>query len=265
MSEEKQNEKKIREKPKETYGPQREENYFKVKLQISKDTLAYTISQLESADLQIKTLIKRHEYDLEIFNQKVSHLQQIEKNMKERLISLQKKIDDGYVAIDMNTGKGYKSRDAMHKAHLAQKAKESKDNYEKSKKAYELKKRKKDFPKPVVEPPTGEVIEPQLERELRLMKEKSEALEKQQQELKDKMKEEKAAKKPNDIHLIVEKDAENLYILADPKPEILNALGPIDETEINKDKVKCPECHKYYTKGGAFTAHYKTHYPNGKV
>ena len=262
-----------------------EENYFKAKLQISKDTLAYTISQLKSADLQIKTLIKRHEYDLEIYNQKVSHLQQIEKNMEERLISLQKKIDDGYVAIDMNTGKGYKSRDAMHKAHLAQKAKESKDNYEKSKKAYELKKRKKDFPKPVVEPPTGEVIEPQLERELRLMKEKSEALEKQQQELKDKMKDEKraekmriqlekdlAAKKAKDekeidalIEEEIEKEMPEEESLSYSEEMIPNALGPIDETEINKDKVKCPECHKYYTKGGAFTAHYKTHYPNGKV
>ena len=257
-----------------------EENYFEKKLEISKDTLTYTISQLESADLQIKTLIKRHEYDLEIFNQKVSHLQQIEKNMKERLISLQKKIDDGYVAIDMNTGKGYKSRDAMHKAHLAQKAKESKDNYEKSKKAYELKKRKKDFPKPVVEPPTGEVIEPQLERELRLMKEKSEALEKQQQELKDKMKAEKKAKDMIKAaerkgveaaiagNKIIEEIIEEVEIPREDlsySAELSNALGPIDETEINKDKVKCPECHKYYTKGGAFTAHYKTHYPNGKV
>ena len=249
-----------------------EKNYFEQKLQISKDNLAYTISQLKSADIQIKTLIKRHEYDLEIYNQKVSHLQQIEKNMKERLISLQKKIDDGFTHIDMNTGKAYKSKDAMHKAHLAQKAQESKDNYEKMKKAYNAKKKKGEIPKPVVEPPTGETIEPQLERELRLMKEKSEALVKQQQELKDRMKaEKKVAKKEVPTLEDLEDEIEDVVeVLEELKKEedaevILNALGPIDEAEINKDKVKCPECQKYYTKGGAFTAHYKSHYPNGKI
>lgn len=58
-----------------------------------------------------------------------------------------------------------------------------------------------------------------------------------------------AAKKPNDIHLIVETDAENLYIVA-------------DEPESNK--VQCQECHEYFTKGGAFVSHYKTHFPNGR-
>lgn len=252
MSEEK---KKKRERPEETYGPVKEVNYFEQKLLISKDTLSYTKSQLESIATQIKVFIQRHEYDIKIFNQKVSHLQQIEKNMKERIISLQKKINAGFVAIDMKTGKAYKSRDEMHKAHLAREAQESKDNYKKMAAAYATKKKKGEIPKPVVEPPTGETIESQKERELRLMKEKSEALILQQKELKEKIKAEKK----------IDKEEAPSNLEANPPPEIPNALGPIDEAEINKDKVQCPECHKYYTKGGAFTAHYKSHYPNGKV
>ena len=247
-----------------------EENYFKKKLEISKDILSYTLSQLESADTQIKVLIQRHEYDLGIYNQKIAHLQQTETNTKKRLITLQKKIDAGFVAIDMNTGKGYKSRDAMHKAHLAQQAQESNDNYEKSKAAYSLKKKKGEIPKPVVEPPTGETIESQSERELRLLKEKSDELEKQQQELKDKMKAEKKAAKKETLTLDdLEKELEDVVEVLDElkKDEdtevILNSSGPIDETEINKGKVKCPECKKYYTRGGAFTVHYKSHFPNG--
>lgn len=264
-----------------------EENYFKKKLEISQDILSYTKSQLESADTQIKVLIQRHEYDLGIYNQKIAHLQQIEINTKKRIITLQKKIDAGYCAIDMNTGKGYKSRDAMHKAHLAQKAQESKDAYEKSKAAYALKKKKGLIPKPVVEPPTGETIESQSERELRLLKEKSDELEKQQQALKDRMKAEKKAAKKEEISIhnlkkgdlkqslktieaaVLEEIKDVVEVLDELKKEedaevILNSLGPIDETQINKDKVKCPECQKYYTKGGAFTAHYKSHFPNGK-
>ena len=251
MSEEKKTE-----KPEETYGPQKEVNYFEKKLEISKDNLAYAKSQLGSIDTQIKFFIQRHEYDLEIFNQRISHLQQIEKNMKERIISLQKKIDAGFVAIDMKTGKAYKSRDEMHKDHLAIMAKESKDNYEKSKTAYVIKKKKGQIPKPVVEPPTGETIESQPERELRLLKEKSARNKAAMEELKERLKAEKKAKKEEiSIHNLKKEDLK----------QALNVLGPIDETEINKDKVKCPECQKYYTKGGAFTAHYKAHYPNGKV
>lgn len=245
------------EKKKETYGPQKEENYFKKKLEISKDILSYTLSQLESADIQIKVLIQRHEYDLGIYNQKIAHLQQIETNTKKRLISLQKKIDAGFVAIDMNTGKGYKSRAAMHKAHLAQQAQESKDNYEKSKAVYVLKKKKGEIPKPVVEPPTGEVIESQSERELRLLKEKSDELEKQQQELKDKMKAEKKAAKKEVLTLDdLEKEIEDVVEVLDElkKDEdaeiILNSLGPIDETEINKDTITTEWIEEYEEETG---------------
>lgn len=31
----------------------------------------------------------------------------------------------------------------------------------------------------------------------------------------------------------------------------------------NLNKQECPECHQFYTKGGAFAAHYKSHFPNG--
>lgn len=36
------------------------------------------------------------------------------------------------------------------------------------------------------------------------------------------------------------------------------------EVEIDSSKVECPECHEQFTKGGAFSSHYKSHFPNGK-
>ena len=227
-----------------------EENYFETKLRISKDTLSYTLSELEGMDIKIEVLLKRHEYDLELYNQKVKRLQEIKKDMEARIESLQKKIDLGYVAIDMNTGKGYKSKEAMHIASLKQKESESKERYKEMKKKYEAKKRKGEIPRPVVEniTPSPEEIESQKERELRLLKERSEELEEQRKLL-------EAAKKEIEKPVVIIEEPEPIVEIPIP-----NAEGPIDEAEINKDKVKCPECDKFYTKGGAFTAHYKTHF-----
>ena len=79
--------------------------------------------------------------------------------------------------------KAYKSVDARHKAELKKKTEDAENRYKEMKKAYELKKRKGEIPKPVVEAPTGELIEGQKERELRLLQEKLERLKAQKAEL----------------------------------------------------------------------------------
>lgn len=207
----------------------REENYFEKKLEISKDTLAYTERQLDHFDIQIKKLTEVYEYNLEQYNKGVIRLQEIKANIGPRIESLQKKIKLGYTTIDMRTGKGYKSVDARHKAILNQKIKEAEDRYKAMKKAYDTKKKKGEIPKPVVEAPTGEIMESQQERELRLLKEKWARLESQRKELELKKKEE--AKKAKEE---AELKADTPYEEGEPMP-IQNVLGPIDETLAYKD------------------------------
>ena len=66
----------------------REENYFEKKLEVSKDTLAYTISELESVDIQIKRLTQQYKYNLDLYNKKTIRLQEIKANMESRIESL---------------------------------------------------------------------------------------------------------------------------------------------------------------------------------
>jgi hypothetical protein len=50
------------------------------------------------------------------------------------------------------------------------------------------------------------------------------------------------------------------------KEEIKEIVEEVIEEPIkeeNGNKVECPECHEFYTKGGAFFQHYKSHFPNG--
>lgn len=216
----------------------KEENYFEKKLEMSKDNLAYSKSELESVDIQIKVLKKRFEYDLEIYNKKVIRLQEIGKNMESRIESLQKKLDQGYTCIDMKTGKGYKSLDARHKAHLSELTKEAEARYKERDKAYKLKKKRKEIPKPVVEPPIGEIIESQKERELRLLKEKLERLEAQRKELeleKEEFIEDVIEEAIETIEEVIEDTIEEVLEIKEEELEIPNALGPIDETLAYKD------------------------------
>lgn len=206
----------------------REENYFEKKLEVSKDTLRYTESELESVDIQIKKLQREFDYNLDIYNKRATRLQEIKTNMETKIESLQKKLEQGYICIDMRTGKAYKSFADRHKADLEQKAKDAEERYKEQKKAYDLKKKRKEIPKPIVKAPTGEVIPSQLERELELLKEKAERLEAQRKELELKAKEPEIEPK-------------------DPKPIIEDAKEP----EIAENgKIICDICGQEFSKAG---------------
>jgi len=45
--------------------------------------------------------------------------------------------------------------------------------------------------------------------------------------------------------------------------EIKTAISADNMEIVEGNKVRCPECLQMYTKGGAFAAHYKSHFPNG--
>ena len=45
--------------------------------------------------------------------------------------------------------------------------------------------------------------------------------------------------------------------------EMKEAINSDHKEIVNGNKVKCPECLNWFTKGGAFASHYKTHFPNG--
>lgn len=209
----------------------REENYFEKKLETSKETLTYTINELEHLDHQLINLQKNFDYNKGLLEQRVIQLQEAQTQLEKKIPELEKKLKQGYTCVDPLTGKGYKSFEDRHKAHLSELAQEAKDRYEERLKAYELKKRKGEIPKPVVEPPTGEVVITQTERAIQLLKDQKEKLEKQREELLQKQKNEKelikAAKE-------LEK-AEKAEIIPEipeimDASEIPNALGPIDET-----------------------------------
>jgi len=92
----------------------REENYFKIKLETSKETLQMAQSKLEHLDVQINLLELRFEADKKIYNDQVTRAQLIVSDMKKRIPKLEDKIEKGYVAIDMRTGKAYKSYTDRH-------------------------------------------------------------------------------------------------------------------------------------------------------
>ena len=226
----------------------REENYFEKKLEISKDTLAYTISQLDHFDIQIKKLTEVYEYNLEQYNKKVIRLQEIKANMGPRIESLEKKLKLGYTCVDMRTGKAYKSVDARHKAILSQKIKEAEDRYKAMKKAYDLKKRKGEIPKPVVEAPTGEIIESQQERELRLLKEKYNRLEAQRKELELKKKEEtellkvaKELEKEGKAEIIEDIIEEAVDKIEDIIEDVVEDSIDLDSTKEGTELMKVPD------------------------
>jgi len=103
----------------------REENYFKIKLQNSIDTLAMTKNKLESLDIQINLLKVRFDHDKKVYDDQTIHMQNIVKDMEKRIPELEKKIEQGYTTIDMRTGKAYKSFKERHVRLLQDKIKES--------------------------------------------------------------------------------------------------------------------------------------------
>jgi hypothetical protein len=208
----------------------KDENYFEKKLEIAKDNLVYTESQLEHFDIQIKRLTEVYEYNLNNYNIKVKRLQEIKATLEKQIPSLEKKIEEGYQYLDQRSGKSYKSYMAWHKADLKQKAEESEKNYLKFKRAYELKKRKKELPRPVVEAPEGEVIESQKERELRLLREKLDKLNAQREELEaTKKKESESIAEPPEPETIPEPVIfeSDMTVIIEEKKEIADEMRKV--------------------------------------
>ena len=125
----------------------REENYFKIKLQNSIDTLAMAKSKLDHLDIQINLLKVRFDHDKKVYDDQAIHMQNIVKDMEKRIPELEKKIENGYTTIDMRTGKAYKSFKDRHVKLLQDKIKESelkqKAQAEASKQKLALRKKKR--------------------------------------------------------------------------------------------------------------------------
>lgn len=106
----------------------REENYFKIKLQNSIDTLSMAKRKLEHLDIQINLLKVRFDHDKKVYDDQAIHMQNIVLDMEKRIPELEKKIEKGFTTIDMRTGKGYKSFTDKHVSLLQDKIKETEAN-----------------------------------------------------------------------------------------------------------------------------------------
>jgi hypothetical protein len=264
----------------------REENYFEKKLATCKETLASAERKLEHLDIQLIKLKERFDHDKKVYDDQVIHMQNIVSDMKKRIPGLEKKIEQGYSTIDIRTGKAYKSFKDRHIGHLEEKREWALENQKLLQENYErkqvLKKKKRDK----LKPKELEIIEAEEIREsLQGKDELQEAHERQIEQLQKKadfyqseleaLKETKPKpEKENPIILDnLEKEIEDVV-------EVLDELKKDEEAEIieekpappsnldtnpppESNKTECPECHEYFTKGGAFAAHYKSHFPNG--
>ena len=117
----------------------REENYFKIKLQMSIDTLAMAKRKLEHLDIQINLLKVRFDHDKKVYDDQAIHMQNIVKDMEKRIPDLEKKIEKGFTTIDMRTGKGYKSFTDRHVSLLQDKIKETEQRQKVQAEAYKQK------------------------------------------------------------------------------------------------------------------------------
>ena len=126
----------------------REENYFKIKLQNSIDTLVMAKSKLDHLDIQINVLKVRFDHDKKVYDDQAIHMQNIVDNMEKRIPELEKKIEKGYTTIDMKTGKAFKSVEAKQKGLLQDLIKETerrqKAHAEAQKQKLALRKKKRD-------------------------------------------------------------------------------------------------------------------------
>lgn len=182
----------------------REENYFEKKLESSKETLVMAERRIEHLDLQILKLKERFDHDMKVYNDQTTHMQNIVDEMKKRIPGLEKKLKEGYKAIDLRTGKAYKSFKARHEGQLQAKIDEAdareKAFEEKVKHIEELRERKKKGKKlkeedmEIVEAeeireslqPEDEIQEAK-EGQIELLKQKREALEAKLEELQSKV------------------------------------------------------------------------------
>lgn len=117
----------------------REENYFKIKLQNSIDTLSMAKRKLEHLDIQMNLLKVRFDHDKKVYDDQTIHMQNVVKDMEKRIPELEKKIEKGYTTIDMRTGKAFKSFEERHVGLLRDKIKESEQRQKALAEAYKQK------------------------------------------------------------------------------------------------------------------------------
>jgi len=63
----------------------KEQNYFKTKLEISKETLVMAESKVEHLDIQLKLLGERFEHDKKVYEDQIVHMQDTITEMKKRI------------------------------------------------------------------------------------------------------------------------------------------------------------------------------------
>ncbi len=258
----------------------REENYFEKKLETSRETLSMAENQLEHLDIQISNLKLRFDHDLKVYNDQIIHMQKIVKAMKENIPLIEKKIKDGYTSIDMKTGKAYKSFKDRHIGQLKEKVAWTLENQEKLKAIWENKQTLKKKKREKLKPEELEIVEAEEIREsLQGKDEIVEAHEKRLEQLQKKadfykteletLKEPKPEPDPVIFdavgNIITKKPEETIAEILDEKPKnvIIEDPAAIKIPIPDPSKQICPECKKLFTKGGAFAAHYKSHFPNG--
>ena len=180
-----------------------------------------------------------------------------------------KKLDEDIVAYNLRAKREQEILD-MYDNNIAEWTKKLDKSLTK-----QLKKIDKEKVEVVVEKSEKDIRKEKLQAKKRLL---AEELKKAKEQL-DKMKEEKkeelaeiieeiapAPHKPEDIPKMEFIEVEPEVI---EKEEQLNIIKEVKEIvndkleELEPGKVQCPECKMWYTKGGAFAAHYKSHF-NGE-
>jgi len=240
----------------------REENYFVKKLEMAKEAIVYAKNKLDHLDVQISVLQVRFEHDKKVYNDQVINMQETISIMEKRIPELEKKIEQGYTTIEPTTGKAYKSFEERHIGTLKDKLKASEEAQKERDKAYKekraLKKRSRDKLTPeeldvvIAEEvraeaqPEDELKEVQ-EKEIERLRLKEEFYRTELEKLKSQPKEIKK-KEPEPVE---EPEIEVEVPLPEPEPE---------PEESREGKTQCPECLEWYTRGGAFSKHYKSHF-----
>ena len=259
----------------------RKENYFVKKLQIVKESMLYAKSTLDHLDVQINLLKARFDHDKKVYNDQAIRMQQVIRDGEKRIPELEKKIAQGFTTIDMRTGKAFKSFSDRHIGLLQDKIKKTEDKQKevvkKRKEIDSLKKkpRKKLNPQEldaVIAEEVREEAQPpdelkanrdkemvRLKKEAEAYREKIEKLESLKKELA--IREKKG--KPEEVKIEVPIPKEELKEDQEAILEEVKEIAGSKLSELHEGKEQCPECKEWFTKGGAFAAHYKSHF-NGE-
>jgi len=268
----------------------KEQNYFKQKLEISEETLSMAKRKLEHLDIQIEVLKKQFDYNRKIYDDQAKHMQEIVKEMEKRIPMLEKKIAQGYTHVDLKSGKAYKSFEGIHVGRLQEKKERVEANLKEFEKRQAEKVALKKKKRTKLKPEELQIVKAEEIRESLQPEDEIERIAERQKELMD----EKIKRYEREIQkLRAEKEAPIIEEIEEPEPVKIEIPEPIKEVlnedaiqegqiaivkehkedvddqlkELESGKVQCPECGKFFTKGGAFASHYKSHFnfSNGDV